>query len=337
LEGRSEDGLYLLQLGTIPHRGTKTFTALIGIRTTSLVWHFRLGHPALEVVNHVVKDNSLPVSSFNFNKTSGCTSCQLGKGRKQPFQTSNRVTFQPLELVHSDVWTSLIQSVSGYKYHVIFIDDFSRFTWIYPMHKKSEVFTNFVKFKLLVENQFTSHIKQLQTDGGGEYNSVQFQTFLTKHGIVHRKTCPRTSQQNGLAERKLRHILETGLTLLAHSHLSNKYWVDAFLTAVYIINRLPTPTLQNQSPYLKLYKCDLNYKKLRVFGCLCYPLLQPYNSHKLEYRSKPCIFLGYNYVRYKCLDPVTNKAYLSRNVIFNEESFPTKDQATSHFPSEINA
>jgi hypothetical protein len=119
--------------------------------------------------------------------------------------------------------------------------------------------------------------------------------------------------------------------------LSNKYWVDAFLTVVYIINRLPTPTLQNKSPYLKLYNCDLDYKKLRVFGCLCYPLLQPYNSHKLEYRSKPCIFLGYNYAGYKFLDPVTNKAYFSRHVIFNEESFPAKDQATSHFPSKINA
>jgi hypothetical protein len=56
---------------------------------------------------------------------------------------------------------------------------------------------------------------------------------LTKNGILHRKSCPYTSQQNGLAERKLKHILETGLTLLAHSHLSNKYWVDAFLIDVY--------------------------------------------------------------------------------------------------------
>jgi 2-polyprenyl-3-methyl-5-hydroxy-6-metoxy-1,4-benzoquinol methylase len=70
------------------------------------------------------------------------------------------------------------------------------------------------------------------------------------------------------AERKLRHILETGLTLLAHSHLSNKYWIDAFLTAVYIINRLPTPTLQYKSPYLKLYKHEPDYQNLRVFGCL---------------------------------------------------------------------
>ena len=152
LEGRSEGGLYPLQLGTIRDKGTKTFTALIGLRTTSVVWHFRLGHPVVEVVNHVVKDNSLPISSINFNKTSSCTFCQLGKGRQQPFQTLNRVTFQHLELVHSDVWTSHVQSVSGYKYHVIFIGDFSRITWIYPMYKKSEVFTNFVKFKLLVEN-----------------------------------------------------------------------------------------------------------------------------------------------------------------------------------------
>ena len=105
-----------------------------------------------------------------------------------------------------------------------------------------------------------------------------------------RCSCSHTSQQNGLAERKLRHILETGLTLLAHSKLSNKYWVDAFLTAIFIINRLPTPILQSKSPLSKLYKKEPDYQALRVFGCKCYPLLHPYGLHKLEYRSKPCIF-----------------------------------------------
>jgi hypothetical protein len=160
---------------------------------------------------------------------------------------------------------------------------------------------------------------------------------LTKHGILHRKSCPHTSQQNGLAERKLRHILETGLTLLAHSHLSNRYWVDAFLTAVHIINRLPTPTLKYKSPYFTLHNREPDYQTLRVFGCLCYPLLRLFGLHKLEYRSKPCIFLGYNYAGYKCLDPVTNKVYLSRHVIFNEDFFPAKDKATSQLPSKISA
>jgi hypothetical protein len=220
---------------------------------------------------------------------------------------------------------------------MVFIDDWSRFTWIYPLHRKSEVFENFIKFKLLVENQFFTKIIQIQSDGGGEYTSTQFQSFLSKNGIVHRKSCPYTSQYNGLAECKIRHILETGLTLLAHSHLSNKYWFDAFLTAVYVINRLPTLVLKNQSPYSKLYKHNPDYQKLRVFGCLCYPLLRPYGLHKLEYRSKPCIFLGYNYAGYKCLDPVTNKACLSKHVIFDEDSFSAKDQLTAQLPSKINA
>ena len=74
-----------------------------------------------------------------------------------------------------------------------------------------------------------------------------------------------------------------------------------------------------------------------MFGCLYYPLLRLYGLHKLEYRSKPCIFLGYNFGGYKCLDPVTNKAYLSKHVIFYEQSFPAKDQADSHLQSKINA
>ena len=199
------------------------------------------------------------------------------------------------------------------------------------------MFENFVKFKILVENQFTTKIKHFQLDDGGEYTSIQFQSFLSQNGIVHRKSCPYTSQHNGLAERKLRHTLETSLTLLAHSHLSNKYWVDAFLIAVYVINGLPTLALQKQSPYTKLYNRDPDYQKLRVFGCLCYPLLKPYGLNKLKYRSKPCIFLGYNYDGYKCLDPVTNKVYLSKHVILNEDSFLAKDQATTQFPSMISA
>ena len=209
-----------------------------------------------------------------------------------------------------------MQSVNGCRYYVIFINDFSRFTWFYPLYNKSEVFDHFVKFKLLVGNQFSTTIKQLQSDGGGEYNSLHFQSFLNKHGIIHRKTCLHTSQQNGLAERKLRHILETDLTLLAHSHLSNRYWVDAFLSAIYIINRLPIPILDNTSPFLTLYKKEPNYTILRVFRCKCYPLLRPYSRHKLDFRSKPCIFLGYRHAGYKCLDPITNKVYLSRHVVF---------------------
>lgn len=126
------------------------------------------------------------------------------------------------------------------------------------------------------------------------------------------------------------------MTLIAHSNLSNKYWKDSFLTAVYTINRLPTAKLNYLSPYEKLYKLAPDYQKFRVFGCLCYLLLRPYAHHKLEYRSKPCIFLGYQFAGYKCLDPVTAKFYLSRHVVFDEAVFPAKDHATSLLPSQLS-
>jgi len=186
---------------------------------------------------------------MNFNKNHVCASCQLGKAKKHHFHTFTRISEFPLQLIHTDLWTSPIPSVSGYKYYTLFVDDYSSYSWIYPLHSKLETFAAFVQFKSLVENQFSTTIKQLQSDGGSEYTSHQFQSFLTTHSIAYRKSYPYTSPHNGLAERKLRHILETGLTLLAHAQLSSKYWVDSFLTAVYIITRLPTTTLNHCTPY----------------------------------------------------------------------------------------
>jgi hypothetical protein len=200
------------------------------------------------------------------------------------------------------VWTSPVKSISGCKFYVLFVDDFSRFTWLFPLKHKSDVFVCFFKFKCLVENLLSRKIKQLQTDRGGEFTSSQLKTFLANNGIVHRISCPYTSEQNGIAERKHRHVVESGLALLAHSHLPNKYWVDAFLTAIYLINRLPTPTLNNNTPYTKLFNAEPDYSILK--GCVCYPLLRPYNDHKLSFRSKQCIFLGYcsNSKGYQCLE-----------------------------------
>lgn len=120
--------------------------------------------------------------------------------------------------------------------------------------------------------------------------------------------------------------MEIGLTLLAQAGLSPKYWVDSFLTSIYLINRLPSSVLKNQSPFSKLFKRSPNYTILRTIGCLCYPLLRPYANHKLSFRSKPCILLGYatNQKGYHSLEPQTHKIYISMNVVFDETSFPAK-------------
>ncbi|KAL4558438.1 hypothetical protein LXL04_036638 [Taraxacum kok-saghyz] len=92
----------------------------------------------------------------------------------------------------------------------------------------------------------------------------------------------------------------------------------------YLINRLPTKTLHNTTPYYQFFQKQPNYDKLRSFGCLAYPWLRPYTNHKLESRSKPCLFVSYSSSQsaYHLLDPLTNKIYTSRHVYFVESEFP---------------
>jgi transposase InsO family protein len=133
----------------------------------------------------------------------------------------------------------------------------------------------------------------MQSDNCSEYTSNAFKNFLETHGILHRLTCPHTFEQNGIAERKHRHIIETGLSLLAQSSLNSKHWVDAFFTTVYLINRMPTVVLDHQSPYFKLFNRHPDYPVLSKLLGVCFPLFRSYNSHKLAFHSKKYIFLGY--------------------------------------------
>lgn len=111
------------------------------------------------------------------------------------------------------------------------------------------------------------------------------------HGIQHLIIPPYTPQH--IASVECRHIVETGLSLLHHAHLPLSLWSFTFKIAIYHINRVPTPVLKNGSPFECLFNSKPNFFKLKIFGCLCYPWLRPYTSHKLEQRSKACLFLGY--------------------------------------------
>jgi hypothetical protein len=220
LEGRSEGGLYPLHLKSFSVNKQHALTAFLGVKTSATMWHSRLGHASQPVVSHLLQQFSLPVSRVK-HLDGVCEPCQLGISKQLPFHPSPCVSLCPLDLIHSDVWSCSTKSLGGCSYHVLSIDDFSRFTWLYPIHNKSDVFQAFVQFKSLVENQFSSSIKQFQCDGGGEYMSNQFKKFLVTHGILHRVSYLHIPQQTGVAERKHRHIMEMGLSLLAQTHLSS--------------------------------------------------------------------------------------------------------------------
>ena len=145
-----------------------------------------------------------------------------------------------------------------------------------------------LKWQKYVEWYFNTTIKIVQSNWGGEYCSLH--NFLQNYGITHRVSCLHTHQQNGVVERKHRHVEEIGLALLYHAKVPLQYWDDVFQTTCYLIDRLPTSILKNQSPFEKLFHQAPNYNFLRVFRCSCWPNLRSYNSHKLQPRSIQCVF-----------------------------------------------
>jgi histone deacetylase 1/2 len=209
------------------------------------------------------------------------------------------------------------------------VDDYSRFCWIYLLKHKSDVEHVFYAFQAHVEHLLNTKIKAVQSDWGGEYHKLH--RYFQRTGISHPVSCAHTSQQNGVAKRKHRHLVETGLALLAHSSLPLRYWDEAFLTACYLINRMPTPVINQETPLFRLLQVQPNYSFLRIFGCACWPSLRKYNSHNLEFRSKACVFLGYSPMRkgYKCLDRSTGCIFISRDVVFDEKVFPFSTPSVS--------
>ena len=139
----------------------------------------------------------------------------MGKYRKAPFPARDSNTSGTLDLVHLDVGGRMSHvSLRGYEYYVIFIDDFSKKTWIFFLKAKSEVFKCFQEFKALVENQTGKKIKVMRSDNGGEYIDSKFVDFCASEGIWREFTVPYTPQQNGVAERKNGAIIGTARAMI---------------------------------------------------------------------------------------------------------------------------
>ncbi|KAE8698983.1 hypothetical protein F3Y22_tig00110597pilonHSYRG01225 [Hibiscus syriacus] len=173
-----------------------------------------IGHPAAEVVMTILNKR------LSVDKSEVCAACQMGKCKTQPFPMSQTMYKQPFELVEVDVWGPAPIISSGFRYFVSFVDLYSRNNWVYLLKNKSEVAVSFEIFVTLVSNQFKTTILALQTDNGGEFHFLELGTKL-------RKSCPHTSQQNGVVERKHMHIVETVLTLLAQASMPLTFWSHA--------------------------------------------------------------------------------------------------------------
>lgn len=257
----------------------KCLKIILLLSTSSSIWHQRLAHPNNQTLNSLFSSSLLACNKHDMHTL--CNACQLGKQNKLSFSHFDSIVTAPFDIIHSDLWTSPVQSLSGIKYYVILLDQFSHFLWVYPLRHKSEVFSKFLHFFAYVKNQFSKCIKSLQCDNGGEYDNAEFHKHFATHGIKFRFSCPYTSQQNGRSERMLQTINNAVRTLLFQANLPSSFWVEALHTVVYLLNILPSKAIQNHTPYTTLFKKPPIYSHLKTLIWL--PLLpQPEQLHKTQ-------------------------------------------------------
>lgn len=176
-------------------------------------WHAKLGHPTFHVLKHVL--NKIQIDCAK-SAISFCDSCKIGKLHQLPFANCPITAKQPLELVYSDVWgPAPMVSIGGYRYYIVFVDAYTRYSWLFLLKLKSDSLQTFINFHKLAELQYNFKLKGLQTDNGEEFKA--FLPYLQSCGIQPIFSCPYTHQQNGVVERKHRHITEMGMTLLTHA------------------------------------------------------------------------------------------------------------------------
>ncbi|CAL1359264.1 unnamed protein product [Linum trigynum] len=231
------------------------------------------------------------------------------------------------ELIQVDIWGGYkIASLSGAHYFLTIVDDFTRGVWVYLLRYKSEVKRYLLQFCNMVRSQFNCTVKRIQADNGYEFQTTGLVDFYEQEGIVLQTSCTDTPQQNGVVERKHRHIQDTARALRFQASLPIRFWGECILTAVYLINRLPTKAT-GKTPFELIFGRTATYRHLRVFGCLVY--YKDTHAHLDKFGERGCagLFLGYaaSQKGYRIYDLTSRRLITSRDVKFQEDIFPFQD------------
>ncbi|KAK9673127.1 hypothetical protein RND81_12G148200 [Saponaria officinalis] len=231
------------------------------------LWHNRLGHAPLSKIKHL--------TCLNLQKCNAelCLTCPMAKLTKQPFAQSQTTVDNPFDLIHIDIWGPYRVVYRGkFRYFLTIVDEKSRGTWV---------------------TQFGKKIKIIRSDNALEFDDCQCRKLFETKGMIHQTSIVDRPQQNGVVERKHRHLLEISRALRFHSGLPLSYWGDCVMTAAYLINRIPSSVIKNKTPYEVIHKKSAKYEELKVFGCLAMVYNPDRSKDKFQPRSVRCLFLGY--------------------------------------------
>ncbi|GJT83648.1 putative ribonuclease H-like domain-containing protein [Tanacetum coccineum] len=304
----------------------KGFACLIAKATSdeSKLWHRRLGHINFKNLNKLVKGNlvrGLPSKVFKNDHT--CVACHKGKQHRASCKAKlERLITEPLHTLHMDLFgPTSVKSINHASYCLVITDDCTRFSWVFFLASKDETSGILQTFIRQIENQLSHRVKIIRSDNGTEFKNRDMLEFCGNKGIKQEYSNAKTPQQNGVAERMNKTLIEAARTMLADSLLPTTFWAEAVSTACYIFNRVRVTKPQNKTPYELLFGHKPIISYIRPFGCHVTILDTLSVLGKFDGKSDEGFLVGYslNSKAYRVYNLVTKRVEVNLHVNFLED------------------
>ncbi|CAI5976923.1 unnamed protein product [Closterium sp. NIES-65] len=263
----------------------------------TVLWHHRLGHPSLPRLRGMLSHglvSGLPRTfpSLPLSPAPPCSPCVAGRLRATPHSSSLRPATAPFETLHLDVWgPAPTQGSRRERYFLVVVDDFSRYTTVFPLAKKSEVTATLIRWLLATEGTRGRRVSCLHSDRGGEFRSGILAGFCGEQGITQSWTLPESPQKNGVAERRIGMVMDIARTSMIHARAPHFLWPYAVRYAAHQLNLQPRVSRPEASPTSLWTGSPGVGSAFRVWGCLAQ--VRDTSAAKLSARAIDCVFLGF--------------------------------------------
>ncbi|GKD75548.1 putative ribonuclease H-like domain-containing protein [Tanacetum coccineum] len=292
-----KNNMYSVDLKNIVPKRVLTCLFAKATSDESKLWLRRLGHLNFKTMNKLVKGNlvrGLPSKLFENDQT--CVACQKGKQHRASCKskTENSISL-PLHLLHMDLFgPTFIKSLMKKMYCLVITDDYSRFTWVFFLATKDETSGILKSFITGIENLVDHKVKVIRCDNGTKFKNREMNQFCEKKGILRQYSVARTPQQNRVAKRRNRTLIEAARTMLADSKLPTTFWAEAVNTACYVQNRVLVVKPHNKTPYELFHGRTPTLSFMRPFGCPVTILNTIDHLGKFDGKADEGFFVGYS-------------------------------------------
>ncbi|GJT49470.1 putative ribonuclease H-like domain-containing protein [Tanacetum coccineum] len=292
-----KNNMYSVYLKNIVSKGGLTCLFAKATSDESKLWHRRLRHINFKTMNKMVKGNlvrGLPSKLFKNDQT--CVVCQKGKQHRASCKSKTASSIsQPLHMLHMDLFgPTFVKSLMKKMYCLVDSNDYSRFSWVLFLATKDETSGIFKSFITGVENLIDQRVKVIRYDNGIKFKNKEMNQFCERKGIKREFSVARTPQQNGVAERKNRTLIEAARTMLADSKLPTTFWAEAVNTACYVQNRVLVTKPHNKTPYELFLGRKPALGFMRPFGCPVTILNTIDHLGKFDGKADEGFFVGYS-------------------------------------------